>query len=268
MKLLSKSVYLCIFYLTVNSAVTTVLAESNSIHKTQQISQKFQPQVDNQANPKTIGAATRFRPPVDDDRNPPTVGAGTRGSSCLKQQVITPLLPTSQSGLTLKEHPTFFWHIPPSSVKTAEFIVLTKDKDGEENIVYQTNLTLPNKPGIVGFTLPNNAPALAINTTYRWYLTLICDPEDSSNNPYVEGLVKRIPAKLPIAVSLQKPNSLPMATMYAQNGIWQDALTSLVKLRCSQPNNSIIKSHWMQFLDSVGLNKIASAPLVNSCINK
>ncbi|MBD2294706.1 DUF928 domain-containing protein [Anabaena sphaerica FACHB-251] len=262
MKLLQTSLYFVVFYLTLYPVAPSVLAQSHPTKRTWQISQQFKPPIDNQPNPATIGAGTRFKPPIDDDPNPPTVGAATRGPSCLKKQVMTPLLPANQSGLTLNKHPTFFWHIPPAPVKNAEFLIIT---DGEEKVIYKTTLTLPDQPGIVSFTLPKTITGLEANKTYRWYVTLICDPEDSSNNPYVEGLVKRIPAKLALSESLAKDNLLEMATIYAQEGIWYEALASLVKLRCNQPNDSIVKLHWRQLLDSVGLNDIVSEPLVDFC---
>ena len=271
MKLLQTSLYFIVLYLTSYSMLPPVLAQSYPTKTTWQVSQKFQPSVDNQRHPETIGAGTRFKPPVDDQTNPETRGAGTRGSSCfLPKQVITSLLPANQSGLTLNKHPTFFWHIPQTSVKTAEFAIITdgNKRDGEETVVYETTLSLPQQSGIISLTLPKKVEALKTNTNYRWYFTIICDDEDSSNNPYVEGLVKRIPAQLKLSTSLSNANLLQMANLYAQAGIWHDALTSLVKLRCNQPNNPKVKLHWQQFLDSVKLNNIVSEPLLNYCTIK
>ncbi|MFM2060979.1 MAG: hypothetical protein RLZZ507_649 [Cyanobacteriota bacterium] len=267
MKMLQTYLYFLVFSLTLYPVAPSVLAQSYPTKKTWQTSQKLKPLVDNQSNPLAIGAGIRFKPPIDDNPNPPTSGAATRGSSCLEKQVMTPLLPTNKSGLTFKKYPTFTWHIPPTSVKNAEFVIITdgNQKDGEEKVFYQTTLTLPEKPGIVSFTLPKTVAPLEVNTTYRWYLTLICDAEDYSSNPNIEGLVKRIPAQLPLLESLAKPNLLQIATSYAQAGIWYDALDLLVKLRCNQPHNPILKLNWRQFLDSVELNNIASEPLVNSC---
>ncbi|WP_413171558.1 DUF928 domain-containing protein [Anabaena azotica] len=266
MKWLQASISFLVFSLSLYSQVPSVLAQSYSNTKTKQISQKLPTSIDNQSKLPALGFAARFKPPVDDQPNPPTVGAATRGSSCLKnQQEITALIPANKSALTLNEHPTFFWHIPQISEQTAEFALIN---DAEEKVIYKTNLTLPKQPGIISFTLPKNAPELTINTTYRWYLTLICDEEDSSKNPYVEGFVKRIPANLPLSESLVNADLLQKSTFYAQAGIWHEALSSFVELRCTEPNNQIVKIHWRQFLDSVGLNNIASEPLVDSCTTK
>jgi Domain of Unknown Function (DUF928) len=248
MKLHQVSLCFLAFSLTLYSVAPSVKAQSYPTQKTWQISQKF-------------------KPPVDNQPNPPTIGAATRGSSCLgAKQVITPLIPRNQSALTLKEHPTFFWYLPSTPVKTAEFTLWTSG--GDEKVVYKTTFTLPEQPGIISFTLPNNAPKLEVNTNYHWYFTLICDAEESSNNPYVEGFVKRVKTDLSLSESLAKtePNQIP--TLYAEAGIWHEALSSLVTLRCSEPNDLVVKLNWRQFLDSVGLIDIASESLTNSCTTK
>lgn len=282
MKILHTSLYLFVFYaILINSVIPALAISSINNFKTKQFisyiksesdsknthsTSSFKPRVDDKSNPDTIGAATRFRPRVDDKSNPDTVGAATRSShSCLNQQKITSLLPSNQLGLTLKKHPVFFWHIPSSSAKIAQFTLLTQTSDGYEEVVYETNLDLPEKTGIISFTLPEQVESLKANTNYRWFLTIICDNKDYSKNPYVQGIVKRIPPELPSSQSPKKEDLLTTATIYAQTGIWHDALTSLVKLRCQKPNDTLVKSHWLQFLDSVGLNEIASEPLINYC---
>jgi hypothetical protein len=265
MKLIQASLYFSVFYLTFPFQAYPVIAQSQTPSKNQEISQKLQTPLNHQANIKTIDDSIRFKPPIDDKPNPATVGAGTRGALCLKKQKMTPLLPQNKSGLTLDKHPTFFWYTPPSSVKTAEFAIISNDK---EKVVYKTILTLPDEPGIVSYTLPDEAAGLEPNTTYRWYVTLICDSEDSSKNPFIEGIIKRTISKLTLSELLKKDNLLQMASKYAQNGIWHDALNSLVKLRCHRPDDEIVKERWKQFLESVKLNDFVSESLVNSCMNK
>ncbi|TAE53764.1 MAG: DUF928 domain-containing protein [Nostocales cyanobacterium] len=263
---------LCFFvvYLTCNILSPTVLAQSYSRDRTWQTSQRFQPPVDQRNNPDTIGAATRFKPPADDKENPETIGAATRGSSCLNQQAITPLLPNSQSGITVVKNPTLFWNIPKSTAKTAEFILLTNNPQNKDDqkVVYKTILNLPEQSGIVSLTLPEKEINLEANSSYRWYLTIICDPDDSSRNPFVEGVVKRIPKELPLLNVGEKNNLLQQASSYAQAGIWYDALTSLVTLRCQKPNDPVVKAHWQQFLDSAELNQMESEPILNFCMQE
>lgn len=251
MKWLQASFSLLIVSLTAYTTTASVLAQSHPAQKTWQISQKFKPQ-------------------RGKDPNPPTVGAATRSASCIQgKKEIIPLIPANKLGLTLNGHPTFYWSVPTLPVRTAQFTI---DRNGDEPPFYETNITLPKQPGIFSFTLPKNTPELPVGKTYRWYLTIICDAEDSSNNPYVEGLVERTQAELPLSDTLAKATARQLPTIYAESGIWHEALTTLVELRCTQPNDLVVKLNWRQYwenlLTSVGLNDILSEPLLDSCQTK
>lgn len=127
-------------------------------------------------------------------------------------------------GLTLAERPTFFWYVPSSSAQTAKFVLLA-DKDRE--VLYETSLTLPNKPGIISFKIPDSAPALAVGKTYHWYFTIVCNAEDASENPLVDGWVERTQAELPLSEALAKADLWKLPAIYAEAGIWHEGLTTL-----------------------------------------
>ncbi|MEH2048748.1 DUF928 domain-containing protein [Nostoc sp.] len=210
---------------------------------------------------KTWQISQTFKPPQR-GKPPASAGGSTRGSSCLTgKKLITPLIPPDKLGLTFAEHPTFFWYVPPSPVKTAKFLLLDKD----ENVFYETSFTLPDKPGIINFKLPDTAPALAVGKTYHWYLIIACDTQDSSKNPTVDGWVERTQPELGLSEALTKANLHKLPSIYAEAGIWHEALTSLVKLRETEPNNFKARLDWRQFFKSVGLSAIASEPLIDCC---
>ncbi|OKH45960.1 hypothetical protein NIES2101_25655 [Calothrix sp. HK-06] len=213
---------------------------------------------------KTWLLSQGFKPPQRG--NPPvSAGGSTRSSSCIsRNKQITPLVPPNKLGLTFAKYPTFFWHIPTSVTKTAKLTILT---DKNQTVFYETSFTLPGKPGIISFTLPNSAPALAVGKTYRWKLTVVCDAEDDSGNPSVDAWVERTQPELRLSQALAKADSRKLPTIYAEAGIWHEALTTLVKLRRAEPNNSKIKMDWQKFLQSVGLDAIVKEPFINCCTN-
>lgn len=237
---------LCLDFLAISSLTAQVKAESFSGEKTWQISQAFKP-------PK------RADPP-------PSAGGSTRGSSCLKgNKPLTSLLPPNKLGLTLAERPTFFWFVPESSVKTAKFLLLT---DNNEKVVYETTLTLPNKPGIISFTLPNTAPELAVGKSYHWYLTVVCNSLDSSINPWVDGWVERTQAEARLSENLAKANPQKLPSLYAEAGIWHDALATSVQLRRNDPKNLRARINWWTFLKSVKLTALASEQFIDCCTSE
>lgn len=237
------------FFLTLNclplSAATIQKTQAQSSHtqKGWQISQAFKP-------PKRQG------PPV-------SAGGSSRGSSCITgNKSITPLIPGNKLGLTLAQRPTLFWSIPSSSAKTADLVLLN---DADKKIFYETTLKLPNKTGIISYTLPPNSPPLEIGKSYRWYLTLVCDLPDFSTNPTVDGWVERIQPESSLSRALAKADARKLPSIYAEAGIWHEALASLVQLRRREPKNPTYFVNWRQFLQSVQLNAIASEPLLDCC---
>lgn len=203
-----------------------------------------------------------FKPPKRG--NPPvSAGGSTRGSVCISgKKMITPLIPLNKLGLTVAERPKFFWYVPQTSVKTARFVLLSHPN---QNMVYETTLTLPNKPGIVSHTLAASAPPLKIGQTYHWYLTLVCDAEDFSTNPRVEGWVERIQPESSLSEKLAKADARKLPYIYAEAGIWHEALTAIAQLRYTEPRNLRYLLNWRRLLTSVGINAIASEPLLDCC---
>lgn len=237
---------LCCNFLSASSLSAQVKTESFSGKQTWQISQAF-------------------KPPKREDP-PPSAGGSTRGSSCLKgKKPLTSLMPKNKLGLTLAERPTFFWFVPQSSVKTAKFLILT-NKD--QNIFYETTLTLPNKPGIISFTLPTTAPELKIGQRYHWYLSVVCNSQDSSTNPWVDGWVERIQAEPDLSAALAKAQPQKLSRLYAEAGIWHEALATSAQLRRNDPKNFKTRMDWWTLLKSVSLTSLTTEPFLDCCTNE
>ncbi|MEH2265463.1 DUF928 domain-containing protein, partial [Nostoc sp.] len=71
-----------------------------------------------------------------------------------------------------------------------------------------------------------------------------------------------------LEITLAKANLYKLPTIYAEAGIWHEALTSLVQLRQTEPNNFKARLDWRQFFKSVGLSAIASEPLIDCCTSR
>jgi hypothetical protein len=244
MKLMQKPLFFLAFSITLSSQIGLGQAQSFPHPKTWQISQKFRPRVDNRRNPVTDGGATR-------------------GKSCLKKkELLIPLTPLNLVGLTLDQHPTFFWNMPESTAKFLNFSILA---DGETETLYAKELPIPNEAGIIKFTLPQDAPQLKINQTYKWSVNVVCDPEDSSGNIRMSAWVQRIEPDAFLLQNIKKSDSRNLSNIYGEAGIWYEGLNAIIQQRCTQPNNLAVRIKWRQFLESAGLNDITSQKLINSC---
>lgn len=200
-----------------------------------------------------------FKPPSRGTA-PPSAGGATRGKSCLKGSAkpLTALMPQNLAGLTYSGNPTFYWYVPKSTAKTAKFLLLNND---DSDVIYETTLTLPNKSGIVGFSLPPTASVLEVGKQYHWYLVVGCNQLDQGANPAVEGWVERIAPEASISSQLQKVDTQGQAQIYADNGIWHEAVTTLANLRRTNPTDANAIAGWNELLKSVNLAAIAAEPL-------
>lgn len=177
-------------------------------------------------------------------------------------QVLTPLAPTTNVGLTIAAHPTFLVYVPKTTAKSIEFSLEELDPEEEERGVYQTTVNLTGSPGVIGITLPTSVPPLEIGRDYRWVVSMVCQPADPKD-PFAEGLVRRFQPDNLLVRQLNGAKPIDQVALYAQSGIWYEAASNLIALRRSQPNNSELASAWKDLLESVGFGAIAAAPVKN-----
>ncbi|MEH1940492.1 MAG: DUF928 domain-containing protein [Nostoc sp.] len=164
-------------------------------------------------------------------------------------------------GLTTSERPTFWFYMPYTkdlSNSSAEFSL----QDSAENDVYRNAIALPSKPSIIGISLPINA-SLQVDKTYRWYLKVRCNQETASIPVYVEGDIKRINLDERVMQQLEAANEpRQKIIIFAEKGIWFDALNMLAQIRISNSNDAYLEKDWQSLLQSINLDNIATMPLI------
>ncbi|MGL5940312.1 MAG: DUF928 domain-containing protein [Waterburya sp.] len=205
---------------------------------------------------------SKFQLPEREIPQRTTPGGSRSNAQCFlntEQASLTPLIPSSDFGLTLASHPTIFVHIPQTSAQKAFFSI--KNLNGD--FYYQTTISLPERSaGAVGISLSQAAQPLEIDKNYQWSLVLICGQELEPDDPQVVGTIKRVELDSSLAQSTKLDVSHQSVCLLSQQGIWYDLLHHLAELRKAQPKNPIFAEHWEQLLTKVGLEAIAREPLL------
>jgi hypothetical protein len=217
-------------------------------------------------NPSLAGRSVfqvTFDPPGDGKPDNTAGGASRDSGQCLQDAIaspatMAPLLPSSNRGLTAVERPTFFVYVPQTSAQKVFFTL--KDKD--ETYYYQATVPIPGTAGIISFKLPSDAPAIEIGKSYQWSFVTICGERLAVDDPRVEGHIQRIELNKEISNQLKTLSPLERAALYGADGIWYDTLATLAELRQSQPNDLTLATTWENLLKSVGLDAIATKPLL------
>ncbi|MDJ1171717.1 DUF928 domain-containing protein [Roseofilum sp. BLCC_M154] len=206
--------------------------------------------------------AQAFNPPGR-GAPPRTADVGTRGCSVsdANAEPLTALVPVKDLALTLESHPTLFWYVPKAEGKTVKFTLLDKN---DQTIIYEKELPAPSASGIVGIELsPDEMEGLKENELYHWYLSVVCDPQDRTGDIIVDGWIERMEADGDLKAQIQAANPEALPKIYAESGIWHDALSAMAKLYNENPQNEAIASQWETLLRSVQLDAFANTPILS-----
>ncbi|MBD2103049.1 DUF928 domain-containing protein [Leptolyngbya sp. FACHB-261] len=198
-------------------------------------------------------------------------GAGSRDPLCpAGPQPLTALVPLTQTsasepaeaggGLTTAAYPTFWFYVPYTTCPL-EFVL----KDDRDGYIYRTTLApVGRQPGVVSVRLPETGTPLEVGRAYHWYFSVI-KPRSGDPITFVDGSVRRVAASADLSRQLASATPQQRSALYAANDIWYDSLTSLGELRRTQPQNAALARTWADLLGSIGLDKLATEPVVGCC---
>lgn len=208
---------------------------------------------------------TTFEPPPGRDTpRGGTAGGGARpvASACspsrnaVKTATLTALSPGRHLGLTQSLRPKLLVYVPPTSAQTMEFSLFDEKMKG----VYQMNLPVANRTGLVSIELPENAPSLVKDKPYYWTVALVCNPNERTEDMVVGGWIERAELKESLQQELAQAKGIERVSLYAKQGFWYDAVNTLVEMQQTEPGNLAIARSWAELLKSVGLDAIANLP--------
>lgn len=210
-----------------------------------------------------LNTTVLFQPPPEEERPEETEGAASRQNRVCLQDVrvaqkassdrakLTAIVPERNYGLTVAERPIFWVYLPQTSARQAILSIREEGKTPH----WQQSVEL-RQPGIMGIKLSENASALETGKNYQWAVILVCGNKPHPNDPVVTAWIKRIDE---FTSSHSSSSKLEQASFYARQGIWYDALDSLVAAKNSSTDkwNDI----WIKYLQSGGLDEIANEPV-------
>ena len=191
------------------------------------------------------------------------------------------LIPQSQSGLTAQSSPVLYFHADDRGWESpdTETIVLTLEvweaiaSDGPSDIdldrdrpIYEdsTVLETSNLPGIVSFAIPDTVEnAMQVDRVYEWVLQIDCTPDGDDSfweeSDRIGGWIVRTDNS-ELAMQLEGKTAMERAAIYAENGIWFDAIATVAQLRVDNPEDEAISMAWHNLLSYAELDFLFDAP--------
>jgi len=165
---------------------------------------------------------------------------------------------SERTGYTSKNQPKLYWYISAPFHGPIEFKL---NKPFVSKPILSVKLTGFPSEGIYGIKLADYNIELESNIEYEWFITIITDAEERSGDIYASATIKyvKLPSNLNSALT-----SIPKDyyySVYAKNGYWYDAISSLSSLIEGSETIKKYRLHRAALLKQVNLPKAAKYDL-------
>ena len=195
----------------------------------------------------------KFRPPTTGAPSVRVTG-GSRGTgdSTITLDVLAP----DDIGVTTSEQPSLFWF--QSKPADAKF-ELTLLQENKVKPLVQVLIERSSKAGIQRLKLSEHGAKLVPGVEYQWVVALVTDPNNRSTDLVASGVIKRVEPGADLKGKISKATPASLASVYAEAGIWYDALSVLSDQIEAQPENKSLRAARSDLLRQVGLKAAAGS---------
>jgi len=164
---------------------------------------------------------------------------------------IVPLAP-DHIGMTTREQPVLYWYL--SQVLT-EPVDVTFFVMGEPRPIFEARLVPPFEAGLQTLNLAEFGVWLPSRVPYQW--RVVCSGAGGNKELVGGGVVMRIPVPDQLSSDLVRAGKGDLPHLYAQSGIWYDALTSVSDLIVASPSDAALHQQRASLLEQIGLADLA-----------
>jgi hypothetical protein len=185
---------------------------------------------------------------------------GSRGPD-VKLPSIYVLAPNG-IGQTTSEHPSLYWFQSGPAPKSipARIEITVVDPKKSKPLLKVGSALADGKDGGAGIhrlPLAKNKVTLDPGVTYKWTVALVPDPANRSQDVIASGTLLRLAPSKELSAALSSPGA-DKASVYAQNGMWYDALDALTERIDSDPKSGTARAERAELLGQVGLKDAAA----------
>lgn len=189
-----------------------------------------------------------YRPPL---RGAPAsrIGGGSRGVKGADWTVR--VLAPRHTGLTHEPAPSLYWYT--SKAVAGQRMEVTVIKQDALDPVLETRLEESVAPGIQRLDLSRWGVELEAGAEYEWFVSVVRDPVQRSSDIIAGGAIRRVAPdpRLRARLSGSDPRAVPL--IYAEQGIWYDAIDVLSRLIELDPADDTLRDQRAGLLRQEGL---------------
>jgi hypothetical protein len=157
----------------------------------------------------------------------------------------------------MNAQPSLYWSVSQQIEKPVNFTLVYRDfKRGTKPLV-DTEIPSPKDGGIYTVNLADYKISLEPEVEYQWSLSIIMDSSQQSASQDIvsSGTIKLASTQLSskIAAKLTKADESQLPFVYAEEGLWFDAIDSLSDQIAKNANNQELHQQRADLLAQVGL---------------
>jgi hypothetical protein len=196
--------------------------------------------------PQPAAKKFSYRPPK---RGAPmrTEGGGTRGFG---ESLYLTVLAPDHLGFTISEQPSLYWYV--SKIPEHDVVFTLTDKRRVDAIAEKT-LAKPSSAGVQEISLASLGARLDLDVEYQWFISVVPDRDHRSKDIVTTAGIARVAPFGEIASKLGDSKGLQAAPLYAEAGLWYDALAALGGA------GSESRARRGELLEQVGLGRVTAA---------
>jgi hypothetical protein len=155
-------------------------------------------------------------------------------------------------GLTKSKLPVLYWYLSKPTELPVEFSLVDSRAIAP---ILEVRLPSPHEAGVHAIRLSDYKVSLVPGVPYRWFVSLIRDPEASSRD-IVAGAVFEHVTMIEALFYIDAIRSHDV-NGYAEAGLWYDAIRAVSELIERYPREKIFRLQRAALLEQVGLKEIA-----------
>jgi hypothetical protein len=115
----------------------------------------------------------------------------------------------------------------------------------------------PGQAGIQRTRLADYGVRIKAKTPYKWFVSLVIDPDRRSKDVVAGGVVEYVPASQALSAMLKDAGKDGALSVLAGEGLWYDALAFISESIDASPDDAALRRQRSSLLEQIGLKDVA-----------
>jgi hypothetical protein len=173
---------------------------------------------------------------------------------------LVALIPADHAALTTREQPMLFWYLAEPTTARVDVLL---NRGLEEKPLIEKTLAGPFAAGTHALDLAALGVKLEPEVVYKWYVQIVPEPSRRSKDVFSGGTLQRVTPSPDLSAALAEARPEERAAIFAQHGIWVDALAEVAAEVAADPQDRQALREQTALLEQIGLARAAGVPIAS-----